>query len=90
MTALHYENDSWPPICAAPASSAAICKTTIKEITLVLNGGTQDARCEEFFCRRILSQRINTRHEMEHARGVIDHLISTAERMAGTSPAMTS
>jgi hypothetical protein len=25
---------------AAPASSAAICKTSIKEITLVLNAGT--------------------------------------------------
>jgi hypothetical protein len=29
---------------AAPASSAAICKATIKEITLVLNGDTQLAR----------------------------------------------
>jgi hypothetical protein len=46
---------------AAPASSAAICKTSIKEITLVLNAGTQVARCEEFFCQRILSLRINTR-----------------------------
>jgi hypothetical protein len=45
---------------AAPASSAAICKTSIKEITLVLNAGTQVAHCEQFFCRRILSQRINT------------------------------
>jgi hypothetical protein len=35
---------------AAPASSAAICKTTIKEITPVLNGGTQVARCGNFFC----------------------------------------
>jgi hypothetical protein len=46
---------------AAPASSAAICKTSIKEITLVLNAGTQVARCEEFFCQRILSLSINTR-----------------------------
>ncbi|QQO31360.1 hypothetical protein JJC00_22230 [Bradyrhizobium diazoefficiens] len=53
---------------AAPTSSAAICKTTIKEITLVLNGGTHVARDEEFFRRRILSQRVNTRHEMERAK----------------------
>ncbi|MET4068592.1 hypothetical protein ABID58_003390 [Bradyrhizobium sp. S3.2.6] len=61
---------------AAPASSAAICKTTIKEITLVLNAGTQVARCEEFFCRSILSQRINTRHEVEHTHGVIDQFVA--------------
>jgi hypothetical protein len=35
---------------AAPASSAAICKTTIKEITLALNSGTQVARYENYFC----------------------------------------
>jgi hypothetical protein len=35
---------------AAPASSAAICKTTIKEITLDLNGHTQVARYATFFC----------------------------------------
>jgi hypothetical protein len=46
---------------AAPASSAAISKTSIKKITLVLNAGTQVTRCEEFFCRKILSQRISTR-----------------------------
>jgi hypothetical protein len=44
---------------AAPASSAAICETTIKEITLVLNRRTQLAHHKYFFCRRILSQRIN-------------------------------
>ncbi|WP_426425874.1 hypothetical protein [Bradyrhizobium genosp. A] len=68
---------------AAPASSAAICKTTIKEITLVLNGDTHVARCEEFFCRRILSQRTNTRHEMEHARDAMDRFISTAKKWPG-------
>jgi hypothetical protein len=46
---------------AAPASSAAISKTSIKEITLGLNAGTQVAHCEKFFCRKILSQRISTR-----------------------------
>ncbi|MGW1422875.1 hypothetical protein ACWAT4_22485 [Bradyrhizobium manausense] len=46
---------------AAPASSAAICETTIKEITLVLNRGTQVARYENFFCEKILSPRINAR-----------------------------
>jgi hypothetical protein len=45
---------------AAPASSAAICKTTIKEITRVLNGGTQVTRREQFSRKTILSQRIDT------------------------------
>ncbi|WFU77595.1 hypothetical protein QA645_23870 [Bradyrhizobium sp. CIAT3101] len=34
-----------------------------------MNAGTQVARCEEFFCRKILSQRINALHEMERAYG---------------------
>jgi hypothetical protein len=33
----------------AAASSTTICKTTIKEITLVLNGRTQHGHCGDFF-----------------------------------------
>ncbi|HEV2155023.1 MAG TPA: hypothetical protein VGR99_11720 [Bradyrhizobium sp.] len=53
---------------AARASSAAICKATIKEITLVLNRDTQLACQSEFFRATILTARINARCDRSHRR----------------------